>query len=208
LREVAMRILAFGRLLALIVAACLGGFVIACGGGDDESSDSGSPAAQTPTDADGAPNGRDELSLEEYFEQVDVIFERCDQEIDDLNTELETTIDEATTVEDQVQALDDFLSQSVDILSGAAEDIEAIEPPDEVQDPHDAFIAAVRDGIESTEGLRDDLEGASGEAEVNRVIEQFTEEITRIQQEADTACLDLQQIADSNNIVVDLNCED
>jgi chromosome segregation ATPase len=203
-----MRMPAFGRLLALILTACLAGFVIACGGGDDESSDSGSPGAQTPADGDGAADGGDEPSLEEYFEQVDTIFESSDQEIDDLNTELETAIDEATTVEDQVQALDDFLSQSVDILSGAVEDIEAIEPPDEAQDPHDAFIAAVRGGIESTEGLRDDLEGASGEAEVNTVIEEFAEEITQIQQVADSACLDLQQIADSNNIVVDLNCED
>ena len=46
------------------------------------------------------------------------------------------------------------------------------------------------------------------EAEFGEVTTQFAEDVGRSGRDANEACLDLQSIADSNSVVVDLNCED
>jgi hypothetical protein len=186
----------------LITVAVL---VAACGNGDENG---GGPVNGGEATADGGSGNGGELSLEEYFQEIDEIFNVSDEEIDGLDTELDTAIDEAATFDEQIQAFDGFLDQSIDILSGAAEDMEALETPSEVAEPHDEFTQSVRDGIASTEALREDLAGASNEIEMAEAVSQFDEEIVRNTEDADAACLELQSIADENSIVVDLNCED
>jgi hypothetical protein len=157
---------------------------------------------------DGGPAGGEELSLEEYFTEVDGIFERSDQEIDALNDELSEATTQSTRVEEGVAAIDDFLTESIQVLSDAVDDLEALKEPEEVREQHTAFIAAVRDGIDQTEALQTDLQGVETEADLEQLATQFAEEVTSTEQEADAACTELQQIADSNDIGVDLNCAD
>jgi uncharacterized phage infection (PIP) family protein YhgE len=191
-------------LACAIVAAA--GAAFACGG-DDESTDGEGPGAATPTDGNGDGGGGDELSLEEYFQQVDGIFERSDREIDALNDELSEATTLSTTVEEGVTAIDDFLTESIQVLSDAVDDLEALDAPEDVREQHTAFVSAVRDGIDQTEALQDDLQGVETEAELEELATQFGEDVTATEQEADAACMELQQIADSNDIVLDLNCE-
>ena len=196
-------------LIALAVPVAAAAMFLACGG-DDEPADGDSPGTATAVggDGDGNGGGGDELTLEEYFSEVDGIFERTDQEIDALNEELSEATTASTTVAEGVTAISDFLRQSIQVLSDAADDLEALNEPEDVREQHDAFLSAVRDGIGQTETLEADLQGVDTDAELEELTTQFAEDVTATEQEADAACTALEQIAASNDIVVDLNCQE
>jgi hypothetical protein len=196
------------RLILLCVLSVTAGLFVACGG-DDEPADGDTPAAETPDGGNGdGGGGGDELSLEEYFQRTDTVFARSDQEIDALNAELEEALGPETTVEEGIAAIESFLTDSLRVLSDAADDLEALNAPEEVKEQHEVFVGAVRDASGQSEAFLEGLRGVDTEAELEQLVTEFDEETTRTQQEADAACLELQQIADDNGISVDLNCED
>ena len=172
----------------------------ACGGGGD----GGSLGNSDDIDQ---PDGDVELSLVEYFQQIDAIFEDRDKQLDELDSELQTTFDAATTVEAQAQALEDYANLASDVVSGALNEMEGLDTPEEVDNPHDSFVDALELALSATETLQDDLDGAETMEDLQLVAQGFTEESTGIAQQADDACAELQGIADTQAIAVDLNCE-
>ena len=79
-------------ILIVTSLALLAILAIACGGGGDGGGIGNSD------DID-EPGGEVELSLVEYFQQIDAIFDDRDKQLDELDTELQSTFDAATTVE-------------------------------------------------------------------------------------------------------------
>jgi hypothetical protein len=138
------------------------------------------------------------LSLEEYFQKLD--------EAENKFTESGDAVFEGTSEEPTPEELEEVLGEFTDVIGTFVSDLEALEPPEEAQEAHDAAVAA---GSTASDAY-DELVEAAGDAEsaealfnspegeaANTAVEAFSE-----------VCVDLQEVADSNNIEVDLNCDD
>jgi len=136
------------------------------------------------------------LTLEEYFRKLDELDSEFSTGSDAVDAQIEGSqdLDEIRgLMDEQVTVFDDFI--------GGLEDLE---PPDEVQEPHDNAIEGLSD-------FRDELSAAVDEAgDAETVDEAFAAfdslDFTGIEQ-AQAACRELEQIAADNNITVDLDCE-
>ncbi|MDO8614880.1 MAG: hypothetical protein Q7T33_03965 [Dehalococcoidia bacterium] len=147
-------------------------------------------------------------SLDEYFQSLDAIFEEADQQIDDLQQELDDAIAISGNVDDQLQALDDFLAASIETTENAIDGITALEAPSDAADSEARFVFAARDTVLAADELRDQLRDVTTQDELDSLVADFDATFTAITNEADAACADLQDLADGNNVDVDLNCED
>lgn len=139
-----------------------------------------------------------ELSLEEYFQELDEMennfSEKGDATFEDLPEEPE------------VADVEDALGSFTGVLEDFVDELEGLNPPEEAQEAHDAVVEAGRaasdeynalvDSISDFESVDDIFTSAAGES-VTEALDGFTE-----------ACKPLQQLADDNDIDVDLNCED
>ena len=138
------------------------------------------------------------LSLEEYFQKLD--------EAENTFTESGDALFEGTSEEPTSEELEELLGEFTDVIKAFVSDLEALEPPEEAQEAHDAAVAA---GNTASDAY-DDLVEAAGDAEsaealfnsaegeaANAAVEAFSE-----------VCFDLQQVAADNSIEVDLNCND
>jgi len=141
--------------------------------------------------------GGSSLTLEEYF-----------QEIDDLDAEFSQRSDEAfedVSVEDPGSfraAMEEFPGIIGDFVAA----LEAIDPPEEVQDAHNDAIEAGRDVQSEFERILDETADAAS-------IEDFItagdndDAYVEANNRFETACLDLVQVAEDNDIETSLNCE-
>ncbi|MBI5289605.1 MAG: hypothetical protein HY873_11600 [Chloroflexi bacterium] len=153
----------------------------------------------------GCKGGGGALSLDEYFEK----YEQLDNEAENGTADLEREYDAAltsTTLNDEVRAdLQEFYTKQVDVRREYVEGISKLDPPDEAQAPHDASVSSYEAVLTAFTGIIDDI----GEAETISDLETIFggAEITAAIEAATKACVDLQQVADDNNINVNLECE-
>ena len=139
-----------------------------------------------------------ELTLEDYFQQL----EELDDEFSEQGDAAFANVPENPEPADVQAALEEFTG----ILGDFVADIEALEPPEEAQEAHDAAVEAGNATADAYDALAEEA------GNVESVDELFTGDVGQEAQEAidqfTTACLDLQQIADDNSIEVGLNCGD
>lgn len=206
------------RLALAAAAIALLSLGLACGGDDDDNADA-PPATESAGDStddgddsgdDGDGSGDDEPSadLEDYFAEIDAIFEAADAASDELETAFDEAYSAVETVEEAKQVLGEFLLASREGIAGALDDLEDVDPPNEAEDAHSAFIEAGRDLVDISERISDDLQDVETEDDLSALSEDFDAEGTAAAAAADDACFDLQGIADDASIDVDLNCED
>src|SRR5262245_43802021 len=131
-----------------------------------------------------------ELTMEEYFQQLDEI---------DNNTDAQITANfESITDEDDVDAFRDATKEIAPILDQAAEDISSIDPPDAAKEEHDALVQELEDWADAaTEAANSDEAAAA--TTPDELFTAFSEAgFDTAQQEFSDACSDLQQIAADN----------
>ena len=166
----------------MVALAVVGGSLLlaACGGGDGE-----------------------ELSLDEYFQQLDSIEEGIKTGIGGL--------DEASAgvIGEDLEATRVYVDGYQGIVGQAVNDMKDLDPPSEVGDAHDEFVAALSGMLPVWEDLSErlaDLESPSGVQEL--LVEAGAEPASQEASErfAD-ACSELQGIADEKGIAVTLDCE-
>ncbi len=179
------------RLSALIlIAAALLALVAACGGG-------------------GGGGGGDELTLEEYFQRMDVLGDDLEDEIDRLGEEFEEAIEGAETEEDVIEPFRDFFDRLRARFEDFVVDLDSIDPPSEVEDAHNEIVAVQAEGLE----LLEDLDERAQRAESASDFEELSAELdgpvfTDVSDRGEQACFALEAIADENGIDVDLECEE
>ena len=169
------------RFLTVVLAVVAGSLLLAaCGGGDGE-----------------------ELSLDEYFQQLDGIEEG-------IKTGT-AALDEASAgvIGEDVEATRVYVDGYQGIVGEGIDNMKELDPPSEVGDAHDEFVAALSGMLPVWEDLSErlaDLESPSGVQEL--LVEAGAEPAWQeaAQRFAD-ACLDLQGIADEKGIDVELDCE-
>jgi hypothetical protein len=143
---------------------------------------------------------KESLTLEEYFQRVD--------EIDNDGTERIDAVFNGITDEDDVQQFREAFKDFAPILGDLADDLDGLDPPDEVRDEHDAMAEALNAFADKANDIAediDDIEAATPDELFAAIDEQgFTETDDAFT----AACRDLQQVATDNSIDVDLDCED
>ena len=175
--------------LALVAALLLSlaAVAAACGGDDDDGG------------GNGGGNGGAELTLEEYFQELQDLA----VEFDERGTEVGDKFDDPSveTDEDAINATRDFLDGSLVVLTDFVDGLEGLNPPAEVQEEHDAAVTAGQAMVTLFEGLVEDAADAESAADLESLFEPLMNE-----EAFSAACIDLQAAADEAGIHIDLRC--
>ena len=177
-----MRRLPFLYLLAPLAAMILV-LGVACGDDDDE---------------DGGDGGGEELTLEEYFTEVETLSAQFDED----RVALQEKYPEAFDSVDQTRSL---FAEAAPLLKSLAEDLEAINPPSEAKEVHTRTVNAANQSATFLENTAVVLEDVQTDKELDEAVENSTS-LTQTLQRLQDACLDGQALADRENIEVDLKC--
>ena len=171
---------------ALVVVALMAGSALlaACGGGDGGGGDGG------------------ELSLDEYFQQLEDIKETYDARGEALDQEAET-------LEEDVGAFQDYFGDLRDIFDDALDDVKGLNPAAEARDAHDEFVAALTAAQVELGDFGDQIADVETVSELMATFAELdTPGFEATGENIEKACRDLQAIADENDIDVDLDCEE
>ncbi|MCH8855023.1 MAG: hypothetical protein IIA03_01975 [Proteobacteria bacterium] len=140
-----------------------------------------------------------ELSLDEYFTQLDVaISDLAERTSDNASEEPDPSVPLAEQGEILISFLQDF---SEDVGGVFVDDLEALAPPSEAQVAHSELLQAARTFVTNAADAVVGFENATSQAE-------FQEAFDLMERggSPEQACEKLQDIADENEIPVTLNC--
>ena len=168
---------------ALVVVALMAGSALlaACGGGG---------------------SGK-ELTLDEYFQQLQDIKENYDARGAALD---EKSMDPAEG--EEVAAFQEYFAKGQVIFADTLNDVKNLNPPAEAKDAHDEFVAALEGGQTALEDFSDQVADVESLSELMATIAELeTKGFDAAFEAIDNACAKLQAIADENNIDVDLDCQ-
>ena len=127
------------------------------------------------------------LSEDEYREEVEGV-------LTPLGDELQT-IGGETSSQTTPEGVADGLGQAEDVLATGVEDLEEIEPPDDLQEPHDGLVTALADFEEATASAREGAESGDLEAVATEYVTaatDFQQELSDVVQEFEDAGLELE----------------
>ena len=141
-------------LLVLVLAVPV--LVAACGGGDDEG------------------GGRERLSKTELVERANAICSDFDKRVEEIQKKYEARI---TGFEDEksLDALAEFAGESRSTVEDGVEELRELEPPEDLEDRYDAWLATADQTLERIDELAEAAE-ARDRAEVGKIIRQVGEE--------------------------------
>jgi hypothetical protein len=114
-------------------------------------------------------------------------------------------LDPSAPISDQVDVYETYLSGVSADIEDARNDLEDIEPPEELADAHAGLLAAVENALSVAEDIEaeigdinssEDLAALAGNPDIGTALAQFT-----------TACTALKDIAADNNINREVRCE-
>ena len=150
--------------------------------------------------------GDDSLTLEEYFQQLEALTDETNERGDELQEAFDQNVATTLSEEEQLQALVDFFTEVIPIIVDFLAGVEELRPPEAVVAEHNEnveatslFIAAMNGVLEGT-GIREIADELGQLFEGEGLLFQAAERVVE-------ACLQLQLVADRNEIDVDLDCE-
>ena len=147
-----------------------------------------------------ACGGGGAMSLEDYFKELDTIFGDMDAGSDDLNEQYPESFSDPDETRD-------YLDGSIPLVEGAVGDVSDLDPPAEAEDAHNEFLDAADEALEALDTVREGVADAETPGDIDAVVNETDPVVSRAAQRFEDACLELQGVADANNIDVDL-CEE
>jgi hypothetical protein len=190
----------FPRAALVMAAAILLTLGLACGGGSNGEKATATPTPDTTGGVDASPQ------LKAYYASIQTIFDTANSASDELSTAFDEKYSAATTVEEARDTLISYLSDTSSINSKSLDDLRGVSPPDEVKDKHQAFVDAGQKLLDIATELNGRLQDVTTEEEFNAVSDEFDTKGSDAAQAVNTACDDLQGVADDAQIQVDLQC--
>ncbi len=156
-----------------------------------------------------ACGGGDELTLEEYFEQAQVISDNSDEEFEALYADFPDEDDEEFfSNEENLPFLKNLFAGFPVIVRDTLDQVEELNPPAEAEEAHDEFLATGREWLELLEDGADRVEAVESISEAGQIEEELEPALGEAQQRFDDACLDLVRVGQANGIHVDRECAD
>ena len=157
----------------------------------------------------GGSGGGGELTLEEYFQRIDVLGNDFEDDINRLTDEFEEAAQEVRTEEQLIEPFRDFFDRLGALTEDFIADLESIDPPSEVEDAHNEIVAAQAEGLELLEELNERAQRVVSISDMEELSAEFEGPVfTDISDRSEQACFALEAIADDNGIDVDLECEE
>ena len=144
------------------------------------------------------------LTLEEYFQRLDAVDNEADERGQALEDEFPQAFEEPKPTQEFINSLTALVRDFVDSL-------EQIDPPAQVEDAHNDAAAAGTDFAQVLEEAAPQIEGVESASELEEMLgDLFAEdsEFAAADEQFTNSCVALQQIADDNEIDVDLECEE
>jgi hypothetical protein len=142
----------------------------------------------------------DSLTLEEYFQQIEALD-------DNTQTRVDAAFEEITD-EGDVQQFRDAIKKLGPALEDAAEDLGDIDPPSEVKAEHKAFSDALENWAEVTTDEARDIDNIKASTPDELFVAFEETGFGAAQDDFNSACKDLLQVAIDNNIDLNMNCDD
>jgi|CXWL01.1.fsa_nt_gi hypothetical protein len=136
------------------------------------------------------------LTLEEYFDKLEEIDADAGERLDEIGND----ISDAEDLDEVKDLVDDFSEALEDYVGG----LEDLKPPGDAEDAHEDYVAAANEALDEWDKFRDDVQDADTIDELSLLdtagVDDAADRVTAV-------CLDLQEIADDNDIDVSLDCE-
>lgn len=143
--------------------------------------------------SDDKDGGDGTVSLDEYFQQIDELAATLESDLAAVPSDDPSSVDDAVTqLSDVTAAFDSF-----------ANGLDDIDPPAEAADAHDATASSMHDWVDELNGVSDEVAGAASGADALALLNGLDTSGLEASQQG---CRDLQEVADSNQIDVDLGC--
>ena len=185
-----MKTTAVATTLSLLAALLLTlSLVLACG--DDD-------GGVSATGSNGAFSG--------YFAGLQRIFEDADDATKEAEEQLNDA-DPGTPLGVRLSTFDAHLAERETIVNETIDRLEGLNVPASAAGDHQDFINGVRESVDVLNALRNDLTGITTDEQMNDRLARFDSDIDAAVGKADAACLALQNIADREDIAIDLDCE-
>jgi hypothetical protein len=122
------------------------------------------------------------------------------ERFDQIASQLDPSLAEAEALD----ALNNALQAQVATLRDLTEQLDALAPPDELRDVHDAAVEALEDNIDVTE---QDLEAIESMTSMTAAVGELNdEESSAAANETQRTCLALEGAGTQRGITVDLDC--
>ena len=151
----------------------------------------------------GGSGGSTSLTLEEYLQTLVEKQAEAEQVAQALEAEFDAKVE--TVSDAEVAALyRGLLTESADLARGYLADLQRLEPPSVAVDAAVEYVRAVDALMAAIDATVSETEGATTRAEVDDV---YFWAVSPAAVMIDEACLTLQQIADDNDVAIDLECE-
>ena len=159
-------------------------------------------------DGGGDPIGSngDGAALSVYFAELQRIFDDADEATSDAEEPLNDVSADAE-LDVQLSALDTSLDEISAIFNEAIRRLDGLDVPAAAAEHHQDFIAGVRLSVTAGDALRNDLTGITTDEQLDDRLADFDGDIDAAVDEADAACQGLQEIADTEDVDIDLDCE-
>jgi len=141
-------------------------------------------------------------SVEEYFDRLQSISEHADQRFQAIVGEISRDFDSEA---EEIQAYRNFYSTDLQIFRDYNDDLAALRPPVEIADAHSRFVSEGTELSEVIALVTARMADVGTKAELAELLS--TRTLDAATAEFDAACRQLQTIADSRHIAVDLDCE-
>ncbi len=167
----------------LVAAMLLGAVMAACGGSGG--------------------GGGGELSLEQYFDRVGSIVEGLEERTATLDQPLEQEFDSEA---EQIEALRDAFTSVRPVFRDFVDELDDLDPPAAVADAHSALVAGLTDLMGGLEDLIDQLAEVESASDFSELLFDPDSEFGSAIGQLAVACLQLQSIADDNDIDANLEC--
>lgn len=167
--------------------------------------DATSPPGETPTD-DASVDGA-ELTLQEYFRQVEAVFDQAGERLSAVQGEFDEAVTPDSTDEEVFEAYQEWLSGMATVTGDGIDAMEDIEPPAQAEEAHGEWLAAGA----VIRGILEDWRDRFGDGGSTSELEELTAEMegpefARAGERGTEACRTLKGIADVNDVEVDLGC--
>ncbi len=177
--------------IPLILAATLF-LTVACGG--DDSTKNGA----TPTNDGGSSGGADQ-TLKEYFQQLGNVLDNVDSQSNQINGKyLNAGVDP-----DQTRK---YIAEFLPLIARALSDIRNLDAPGAVKQQHDNLVSAIQDVVAVDTALSKDIQDIDSAADLKAYLESRQSDYTAKTDAVNANCSDLQTVANSNSLGIDLKC--
>ena len=177
---------AHSLVLALIAALFLifGAFAAACGDG-------------------GGSGGA--LTLEEYFQQLEALTATAEERSAEFEAAANAELDAATSEEDVFAAIEDALTNAQPIFTTFADGLNDLNPPAAVEELHNEFVDASAEVLASLKEVFNEFDDLDSVTDPFELLDELG--LSQAADRFDKTCAALQDIADENEIDVNLVCE-